>query len=259
MAPRRTPTLSAEQLAEVLQLIKGSDSVELKLSVPDSDRRSAIAALEMDPLDAQIRQVAFFDTPELTLDKAGVVVRARRVQGKPGDVIIKLRPVVPSEVPPRVRKSPSFGIEVDAMPGGFVCSGTMKVERPGDIVKETFMGQRPLRKLLSKEQRALFDTYAPEGVELSDLAMLGPIPVLKLKFTPGDFGRRMVAELWSYPNGSRILELSTKCLPAEAFQVAAESKAYLAGKGIDLAAQQQTKTRTALQFFARELALADAG
>jgi inorganic triphosphatase YgiF len=36
----------------------------------------------MDPLDAQIGQVVFFDTPDLTLNTHGVVVRARRVQGK---------------------------------------------------------------------------------------------------------------------------------------------------------------------------------
>ena len=33
--------LSTEQLAGVLRLLKGSDSVELKLSVPDANRRSA--------------------------------------------------------------------------------------------------------------------------------------------------------------------------------------------------------------------------
>ena len=47
------------------------------------------------------------------------------------------------------------------------------------------------------------------------------------------FDRRMVAELWTYPDGSRILELSTKCEPAEAFDVAAEARAFLAGRGID--------------------------
>jgi hypothetical protein len=35
--------------------------------VPDADRRSAVAALAMDPLEAQIRQVAFFDPPDLAL------------------------------------------------------------------------------------------------------------------------------------------------------------------------------------------------
>ena len=63
----------------------------------------------------------------------------------------------------------------------------------------------------------------------------------------------MVAELWLYPDGSRILELSTKCLPSEAFQVGVESRAYLESQGLDLSAEQQTKTKTALEFFAAEL------
>ena len=86
--------------------------------------------------------------------------------------------------------------------------------------------------------------------------MLGPIFVLKLKWQPKGFapqdGRRDVA----LPGRRRILELSTKCLPDEAFQVAAEARAYLAERGIDLCGEQQTKTRTALEFFSGELAAA---
>jgi hypothetical protein len=96
MSPAR---LTDEQLGEVLELVKGADSVELKLTVPESSQRSTAAALEMDPLDAQIRQVFFFDTPELALNEAGVVARARRVQGKGNDSVVKLRPVVPAELP----------------------------------------------------------------------------------------------------------------------------------------------------------------
>ena len=62
-----------------------------------------------------------------------------------------------------------------------------------------------------------------------------------------------MAELWLYPDGERILELSTKCLPGEAFQVAAETRAFLADRGVDLYGEQQTKTRTALEFFSRSL------
>ena len=56
------------------------------------------------------------------------------------------------------------------------------------------------------------------------------------------------------PDGDRIFELSTKCLPSEAFQVAAEARVFLGEHGIDLSGEQQTKTRTALEFFAGELA-----
>jgi hypothetical protein len=256
-APRPPPgranrSLTPEQLTEVIGLLTGADSAELKLTVPDDNRRSAVANLGMDPLDAQIRQVFFLDTPDLTLNKHGVVVRTRRVQRKVGDAIIKLRPVDPARVPAKIRKSSAFGIEVDAMPGGFVCSGTMKAEVDNAVVRAAVSGALPLTKLFTKEQRALYAEHAPDGVELAGLSVLGPINLLKLKFAPAEFGRRLVAELWFYPDGSRILELSTKCLPAETFDVAAQAKAFLNSKGIDLLAEQQTKTATALRFFAKE-------
>ena len=62
-----------------------------------------------------------------------------------------------------------------------------------------------------------------------------------------------MGEAWFYPDGSRILELSTKCEPSEAFQVAAETRAFLSSRGIDLESEQQTKTRTALEFFSKNL------
>jgi hypothetical protein len=245
-------TFSDDEKGRLLELVKDSDSVELKLTVPESHVRSTIASLGMDALDAQIRQVFFFDTPDLTLDKQGVVVRARRIQGKGGDSAVKLRPVVPAELPGKLRRSPNFRVEVDALPGGFVCSGAMKNAVDPTEVRRVVAGERPLRKLFSKEQRNLFAEHAPEGVTLDDLAVLGPIFVLKLRFTPKELGRRVVAEMWLYPDGSRVLELSARCATNEAFQVAAEARAYLAGRGVDLLGKQQTKTRKALRYFAGE-------
>jgi hypothetical protein len=249
-APTR---LADDDLGELLDLIKGADSVELKLTVPESDQRSTVEALGMDPIDAQIRQVFFFDTPDLALNRAGVVVRARRVQRKGDDSVVKLRPVVPIELPAKLRRSPEFGVEVDAMPGGYVCSGSLKRVLGAGEVKEAVAGRRPLRKLFSKEQRGFFAAHAPEHVELDDLSVLGPIFVLKLKFSPDGFARKLVAEMWLYPDESRILELSTKCAPPEAFQTAAETRAYLAKRGVDLMGEQETKTRRALEFFSARL------
>jgi hypothetical protein len=249
------PALSSEDLQRLLDLVKGADSVELKLTVPASGQRSAVRALGMDPLDAQIRQVYFFDTPNLDLNRAGVVARARRVQGKGGDSVVKLRPIVPDALPDSVRKSPNLVVEVDAMPGGnFVCSASLKGKGGINDARDCAHGERAIRKLFSKEQRAFYAAHAPNGIELDDLSVLGPIFVLKLKFVAEELNRPMVGELWLYPDGTRIVELSTKCLPAEAFQVAAEGRAYLGTRGIDVGGEQQTKTKTALEFFARELA-----
>jgi hypothetical protein len=243
------PALADDQVAELLELIKGADSVELKLTVPESDQRSAVQALDLDPIDAQIRQVYFFDTPDLALNAHGLVVRARRVQGKGDDSVVKLRPVVPAELPKKLRRSPTFGVEVDAMPGGFVCSASLKGALDTPVVRDTIRRGRPLHKLFSKPQRSFFAEHAPDGVTLDDLSILGPIFVLKLKYAPAGLARKLVAEMWLYPDESRILELSTKCAPGEAFQVAAETRAFLSESGVDLSGEQQTKTKRALEYF----------
>ena len=247
------PALSDETRAELLELIKGADSVELKLTVPVADRTRGAAELGVDPLDGQIRQVYFFDTPDLTLNKQGLVVRARRIQRKRDDSVVKLRPVVPDTLPKELRASPSFGVEVDAMPGGFVCSGSMKHVLGTSAVKDAVAEKRAVRKLFSKEQRSLYAAHAPEGLELDDLSILGPILVLKVKFAPHGFDRKLVAELWLYPDNSMILELSTKCMPSETFPVAAQARAYLAQRGVDVTSEQQTKTKKALDYFSKRL------
>jgi hypothetical protein len=77
--------------------------------------------------------------------------------------------------------------------------------------------------------------------------------VLKLNFRPEGYDRKMVAEAWLYPDGSRILELSTKCPPADMLNVAVQSRLFLAERGLDLSGEQHTKTRTALDFFSQRL------
>jgi hypothetical protein len=249
---RPTP-LTADQLLEMLRLSEKSDSVELKLTIPDAERRATVKALEIDPMGARLRQIVFFDTPDLALNEHGLVVRARRTQGKGDDAVVKLRPVVPDQLSSKLRKAVDFKVEVDAMPGGFVCSGSYKGTLGPDAVKPVLAGAQPIHSLFSKPQRAFFADHAPSGIALDDLAVLGPIMTMKLKFQPEGFSRPMVGELWLCPDGSHIVELSTKCTPAEAIDVAAESKEFLTSRGVDLAGEQQTKTKTTLDFFAKEL------
>ncbi len=248
--PAGLPRLSGEDLQKVVGLLKGSDTAELKVSIPTGNHRATIQGLPLDPVEAQPRQVFFFDTPDLALNKAGLVVRARRIQGGRGDTVIKLRPVVPDELPREMRQSGALTVEVDLLPGGFVCSASFKGRATAVDISDAVNGSAPIRKLFSKEQRAFFAERAPAGIGLDSLVTLGPTFILKSAFTPPELGRRIVAELWLYPDGSRILELSTKCLPTEAFQVAAEARAYLESKGVQApTGQQQTKTRAALDFF----------
>jgi hypothetical protein len=254
MASTTAPRIarSDKELQDLVSLIKDVHSVELKLTVPEPAQLSTARALGLDPLQAQIRQVFFFETADLVLDDQGLVVRARRSQKKGDDTVVKLRPVVPSELPGALRQSPDFGVELDASPKGYVCSGSLKGFPSEGSVRKVATEGSAIQKLFTKEQRALFESHAPEGIALDDLTVLGPLLVLKLKNYPEGFERKLVTELWLYPDGSRILELSTKCEPGEAFQVATETRAFLTSRGVDLSSEQQTKTRSALEYFAKQ-------
>src|SRR5262245_17289663 len=172
-AATTTGRLSDADLERLIAMLDQVDSVELKLTVPASDQRKISQALGLDPLDAVIRQVFFFDTPDLTLFEHGLVVRARRTQGRSDDSTIKLRPVVPNELPRALRLSREFAVEIDAMPGGFVCSGSYSGELSNVGVRDVLSAGQRVRKLYSKEQRDFFAAHAPEGVGLDDLTLLG--------------------------------------------------------------------------------------
>src|ERR1700750_2195575 len=94
-APERSGFTDA-QLSELLQLIKDSDSVELKLTVPEESHRSTVGSLGMDPRDGQISRAVVFDPPDRPPARPAVAVRPRRIQGKGEDTVVKLRPVVPA-------------------------------------------------------------------------------------------------------------------------------------------------------------------
>ena len=218
-AKTATPAFSAEDTKKILDLAKGVEEHRIEgvgaaLRPPRHDRE-----LGLDPVEAQPRQVYFFDTPDLALNRAGLIVRARRIQGGRADTVIKLRPVDPATIDADSKRSDSFKVELDVMPGGFVCSASCKGVATGREVLDVAAGTMPLRSLFSKEQRAFYEEHAPAGIELNSLLTLGPTFLLRAKHQPKNFKRGITVEMWLYPDGSRILEISTKCLPAEAFQV----------------------------------------
>jgi hypothetical protein len=251
--------LTDTQITQVMGVLADLDSVELKLTVPANARQAVINGLPIDPVEAEPRQVFFFDTPKLALNEAGIVVRARRIRGGAADTVVKLRPVVPSQLPESLRRSGACKVELDVIPGGYVCSASLKGGATGEEVKAAVEGKFALSKLFSKEQRAFYKEHAPRGLTMDKLVVLGPTYLLRSRFYMKQLDRKVTAEYWLYPDGSRLLELSTKAVPREGFQVAVEFRAFLADRGIDMSGEQQTKTASALKFFKAQLSAAKNG
>jgi len=242
--------LSTDDLIKVLDLLKGSNSVELKVMVPDT-HRGAIKALGFDPVQAEPRQTYFFDTPDLALNKAGLIVRARRSPGDKGDTVVKLRPVDPVALDADLRRDEAFKIEVDVNPGGYVCSASAKGRCTAQEVLDVSNGNTPLSSIFSRKQRDFFRAHAPAGLTMKQLVSLGPTFLLRLKQQPRDFDRPVVVELWLYPDGSRIFEISTKGSPEEAVQLGASFRVFVAKCGIPLPKKAVMKTASALEFHSK--------
>jgi hypothetical protein len=244
-------SMTKDQLIGMITELTGVRSVELKLNIP-ADQRMGLSRLGIDPLEGRIREVTFFDTPDLTLFHNGVVVRARRTQNADDDTVVKLRPVKPAELPPKVQASKNLKVEMDVTRGSYVVSASLKGSRSSGAVLKAVAGERPLQHLFSKEQRTFFADHSP-GVDWDDLVPLGPIFIMLLKFVPAGFSRRVTLEQWNYPGEVPLVEMSTKTTPNNAVEVASESVEFLSGLGLSASGTQEPKTRKALEFYAPKL------
>lgn len=247
--------LSDVDLARVIEQLHEDATVELKLTLPQGGCEATVDAFNLDPVDAQVRQVYLFDTPDLDMHDAGLVARARRVQGKDDDSIVRLGGVAPDSARDAIGNCRKLTLEVDAAPSGYLCAASLKAKLAAPLVRAVACGERPIRKLFGKEQRALLQEHSPAWFDLGDLMVMGPIFVLKLRFPAGSSSGGMVAELWLYPGGARVLELSRKTSRDEGLRAAIETREFLKARGVDLGGLQQASMRSALEFFAQDFAL----
>ena len=224
--------------------------------MPEPAQLTTARALGLDPLEAQIRQVFFFDTPDLALDEQGLVVRARRV----------------AEEGRRLGGQAAAGRAVRAArrrcAGRRASASSSTRRRAGSSAPASFKGvpatglraarwrraARSVRKLFSKEQQALFAEHAPEGIELDDL-------------TAARAALRPQAEVRAARASTAGWSPRCGCIPTARGSSSSRRSASRPrrsrspprrgpsspSRGIDLGGEQQMKTRTALEYFSKQL------
>jgi hypothetical protein len=225
-------------------MTKQVPKVELKVAVSSGD----LQALGADFDRGLTRQVYFLDTGDLALQQHGLIVRVRSTKGRGGDAVVKLRPVLPKALPAWLRNDNGFAVEIDALPDNYTCSGALKRTLGRHEVERTVAAGKPLARLLSGRQRRLLTAYAK--VPLDSLLTSGPVEVRKCRITPAALDHPLMAELWTFPDGSSIAELSTRCSSAKVAAVAAETSSALRAYGIVPDDEPQvTKTEATLRYF----------
>ncbi|NEA32672.1 adenylate cyclase [Streptomyces sp. SID13031] len=238
------------------ELVGAADSVELKFCLADDQIRRASTALRIDLRSARPRRIFYLDTPDLALSRAGLIVRVRRIHRFKDDAVIKLRPAAPRQLDADLRRQKGFKVDVDVMPDRFVCSASLKSRPTAGAIAQAIAGRLPWSDLFTAEQRQFFSTHAPAGLALDDLTVLGPVLALKERHNMPGLPYPLTVDLWTYPTGSRLLEISTRVPPHAAFAAMADWRDFLERHRLLPGGSEVTKTLATLQAFSKSPARA---
>jgi hypothetical protein len=242
--------MANDDVARMIETVREVGRAELKFTIAEPALRAVRTALGAGP--TRVQHVYFLDTADLTLRRHGALARVRGGQ-QANDSVVKLRPMAPSAIPAVLRRHGDFTVEVDVTPDSFICSGALKRRLGRNAVERAVKGERGLRTLFSDQQSALLARQLPDGVVAFDeLLPLGPVEVRRTRPHPDAAVRGLELQQWRYPDGSRLLEISTRCAAGKLIQTAARIAAFLDLNGIALAGPCPTKADTTLAYFSRQ-------
>jgi hypothetical protein len=228
----------------------GTEAVEVKVTVVERDETMALRTFGLTRKNGERRRIFFYDTRKLSLYKRGICLRAREMEGNECDSTVKIRPVEPTRVADKWRRKSGFKVEADAVGSKIVRSASLTTAQKSKEIDEVTSGGRPIAKLFSGEQEEFLRENAPLPVDFAKLVPFGPVAVLRWKFRNEGLPYELCAEEWRLPDGRDVIEISIKAKQAEAAAAQAALDGFLSEHGIDPETRQQTKTRTALEYFA---------
>ena len=233
--------------------MEGAAAIEIKITIPQHQVKAALKrfALKVDP-DAK-RYIYFFDTPQLELMRAGVIIRARRVVGDTHDSTVKFRPVVPADVKSKWTRYSDFKIEADASEKGLVKSASFSMPVEKGLIKRVAAGKGALKALFTPQQQAFLKDMTGREIDFSTIAVLGPITAHRWRVNSPACPWPITAELWRREDGAQMMEASIKSPAIQAAAAVGGFMAFLAEAGAEKDNEQQTKTRWALEYYAGKL------
>jgi hypothetical protein len=256
MKTTKAATTSAPQRGsatrdQVARQVAGVDAIEIKATIPGVQIEEALQRFGLNVDNDQERYIYFFDTPALTLFQAGIIARTRRIVGDQHDSTVKFRPVQPSEVATRWREFAGFKLEADASDSAVTRSASLTMPVPKGLIKKVVAGEKGIDALFTKEQEEFLQVIGQQRIDFSSLRVLGPLQAHRWKFADPACPWPITAELWKRADGARLMEVSIKAPVVQSAAAIGGFMAFLAEVGVERDAQEQTKTRWALDYYAQ--------
>lgn len=229
----------------------GMDAVEIKVTIrPDQELR-AERAMRVNEDTADVRMIYFYDTENLDLFNSGTVLRARLVKGDDDDSTVKFRPAPEAGQLAEWQETEGFKLEADCVGDKVVCSASLTHVQKRDEIDEVADGKRSIEKLFSPDQERFLVQFTKQPADFGKLCVMGPIRVLRWKLTHKGFPHELTVEEWRLPDGDDLVEVSIKVAPDEAAAARKAFEQHLTDLKLDPKGAQETKTRTALEYFAK--------
>lgn len=238
---------------QVAKAMAGAEAIEIKATIPDHQVREALKRFGLTQRNDEERYIYFFDTPELDLLSAGIIARARRTVGGEHDSTVKFRPVDPGSVGKKWRKYRDFKIEADASEKGLVKSASFSMPVARGLIKRVAAGSKGIAAIFTKEQEAFLAEMAGRALDFRRLAVLGPVMAHRWRFDDPACPWPITAELWKRGDGDHMMEVSIKAPAVQAAAAIGGFLAFLAEVGAERDAEEQAKTRWALDYYAARL------
>lgn len=246
-------TTAAVSRHESTPAMAGVDRVEIKVLIRPDQELKAARALQVNEGTAEVRVIYFYDTPNLALFEAGVVLRARLLKGDDDDSTVKFRPVDAGAIAAKWQQLPGFKLEADCSGDDVVCAASLTARQVRDEIDAVADRKRSIVKLFSKEQERFLNEFYDGRVDFGELQIFGPIRALRWQLRHRDFAHTLCVEEWRLPDGDDLVEVAIRAPAASARQARREFEDHLNALGLDPHGNQVTKTRTALKFFTRDL------
>lgn len=244
---------------KVAALVSGANAIEIKVTIPESQVDSTLARFGLTVDNDEERYIYFYDTPDLDLNRAGIITRARRVVGDRHDSTVKFRPVVPDQVAARWRTFPDFKIEADASEKGVTKSASFSMPVPKGVIKRIAAGEMAIGDLFTNEQRTFLLGMANRNIDFAKMMVFGPLRAHRWKFEDPGCPWAITAEVWVREDGARLMEASIKAPVIQAAAALGGFTAFLAEFGAERDIEEQAKTRWALEYYAQKVRKAGPG
>jgi hypothetical protein len=178
-------------------------------------------------------------------------VPARLVKGDDDDSTVKFRPIDATTLSKDWQRLNGFKLEADCVGDRMVCSASLTGLQQRGEIEEVAKGKRAIGKLFSRDQERFLSEFYKGPVDFGRLRVMGPIRALRWKLKHQTFPHELTVEEWRLPNGDDLVEVSIKVPPDKVPQALKAFDNHLRELGLDPQGAQETKTRTALEYFAK--------